>query len=839
MGSTFCYIEVALPISIKQLFTYRLIGDNNKNLIGRRVLVPFKSRTLTGVIINVSDNLEEKDYQIKDAIELLDSEQFITDELLKLAKWISEYYFSPIGETLKAIAPLSLSLRTEKYVTLNNPIEINDLFLKNAPKQKLIYDYLLSRTSKAPVSITYLQKKFKINTISSILLSMQEKKIINITNNLKETIKDKKEKVISLNYNFFTNEININLELDKLEKKAPKKYKFLLFLAENFENKITTLKYSEINKEYSKSIINYFVEKNIIFIDEIIIDKEEYIVQGSSLAKTNELKLELTDEQKNAVIEINKSIQSNKFQTFLLFGVTGSGKTLIYLHTIKEAISQNKSALILVPEISLTPQLIDRFSKAFPNQISVFHSKMSDYERFKAFQKARQGETKIIIGARSAVFAPLCNLGLIIVDEEHESTYKQDAPNPRYNARDVAVYRAKLENATIVLGSATPSIESFYNYETGKYKLLEVKMRADGAQMPKIYAINTIECRKQGQMNGEFSGVLINSIKEKLEKKEGIILFQNRRGFATYLQCYDCGHIPMCNQCSVSLVYHRTTNDLQCHYCGYIEKANKGCTICGYPHMKEIGAGTQRIEEELASILEINKIDYAIERIDLDTTKLKGSHRAILERFAKGDTDILVGTQMVAKGLDFDRVSLVGVINADLLMFLPNFRANERTYQQLSQVAGRAGRKANTIGEVIIQTSQTDAFVIQNVIKNDYYTFYKSELKTRMAAQYPPFFRFCVVEFKSSNAELVEEASQYFRRYLRNTEKIKILGPIIPTINKIENNYRRLIILKNNKLLDPNAKYLISCLKYAESNYLSSKYKDVKFIIDIDSNISI
>lgn len=841
MNNGFCYIEVALPISIKQLFTYKLTIENNENLVGRRVLVPFRNKTLTGVIINVLDNFIDKNYQIKDVIELLDTEQFISDELLKLAKWISEYYFSPIGETLKAIAPLSLNIRTESYISLNNnnQINFNDLIFKNAPKQKLIYNYLLQRNSTTPISINYLQKKLKINNISPILHSMQEKNLINITNELKKTVKDRTEKVIILNANFFNNENHLNSELDQLEKKAPKKFSFLIFLAENFENNSIYLKYSQISKKFNRSIINYFVEKKIISFEEKIFEDIKNFSQDYSLAKTNELELELTEEQKEAKFEISNAIESELFNVFLLFGVTGSGKTLVYLHSIKQALSKKKSALILVPEISLTPQLIDRFSKAFPGQVSVFHSKMSDYERFQAFQKARQGETKIIIGARSAVFAPLRNLGLIIVDEEHESSYKQDSPNPRYNARDVAVYRAKLVNATIVLGSATPSIESYYNYQTGKYKLLEIKSRADGAKLPEIRAINIIECRKQGLMNGEFSAFLVNSIKEKLQKKEGVILFQNRRGYAAYLQCPDCGHIPMCNQCSVSLVYHRTTNDLQCHYCGYVEKANKGCSICGFLNMKEIGAGTQRIEDELTSTLEIEKTNYTIERIDLDTTKLKGSHRAILERFAKGETDILIGTQMVAKGLDFERVSLVGVINADLLMYVPNFRANERTFQLLSQVAGRAGRSANTKGEVVIQTSQPDAFVIQNVIRNDYYSFYENELRTRNSAQYPPFFRFCVVEFKSENVELVEEASQFFRKFLKNTEKVKVLGPIIPTINKIENNYRRLIILKNNKALDPNAKYLIRNLKYAESHYITSKYKDVKLIIDVDSNYSI
>jgi len=450
-----------------------------------------------------------------------------------------------------------------------------------------------------------------------------------------------------------------------------------------------------------------------------------------------------------------------------------------------------------------------------------------------------KGNVKIVVGARSAVFIPLRNLGLIIVDEEHETTYKQDSPNPRYNGRDVAIMRGKFENATVVLGSATPSIESYYNASIGKYQLLEIKSRADGANLPAIKIIDTVNNRKKGLMRGEFSNDLLEKIKEKIQKKEGVILFQNRRGFASYLQCPDCGYVPMCDQCSVSLVFHKTTQDLRCHYCNYIKKNIYTCPECGCNNMREIGAGTQRIEDELAALLEMENQPYTIERIDLDTTRLKGSHRGILERFAKSKTDILVGTQMVAKGIDFERVTLVGVMNADLLMYVHNFRASERALQLLIQVAGRSGRKSNTKGEVIIQTSQPDNLVIQNVLNNDYFSFYSSEISTRKKAKYPPFYRFCVVEFKDENVEKVEAAAAFFRKFLSNNNHIDVLGPIVPTINKIQKQFRRIIIIKNNKINDPQAKFLRLYLKNAKSHYLSSKYKNTKFVIDIDSNQSV
>lgn len=843
MNTEFCLIEVALPVAVDNVFTYKLQYPKSDSLVGCRVIVPFKNTKKTGVIVNIlqDDHKADINYQIKFAYELLDNSPIISDKLLSLARWISEYYFSPLGETIKAMIPLSLNIKSEKKIKLKQYLNDNEIdrIFKNTTNQKIVYDFLRNRKNNSEISQSFLKKKLKIDNISYVVEALAKKNLVEIKDSINQSISQQFEKLIFLNENFFTDNDKVIHLLNILEKKATKKLQFLLMLVEKYEENQKCLYYSSVISQFNKKIIDFFITNDIIYI--ALQEKEQRFLENAnfSLAKINELNLPLTSEQLYAKNTIEEAVVKGISNTFLLFGVTGSGKTLIYLHVIKKTIEIGKSALVLVPEIALTPQLIDRFSKSFPNQVAIFHSKMSEQERFQVINNILKGNVKIVVGARSAVFAPLKNLGLIIVDEEHESSYKQDSPNPRYNGRDVAIMRGKFENATVVLGSATPSIESYYNAKVGRYKLLEIKSRADGANLPVIKIIDTINNRKHGLMQGEFSNELLEKIKEKILKKEGVILFQNRRGFASYLQCPDCGYIPMCNQCSVALVFHKTTHDLQCHYCNASKKNTNTCPECGCNNMKEIGAGTQRIEDELATLLEMDNLNYTIERIDLDTTRLKGSHRAILERFAVGKTDILVGTQMVAKGIDFERVTLVGVINADLLMYVPNFRANERTLQLLIQVSGRSGRKSNSKGEVIIQTSQPDSFVIQNVVNNDYVSFYNNEIRTRQTAKYPPFYRFCIVEFKDENVEKVEAAASFFRKFLNNNSYINVLGPIIPTINKIQNQYRRIIIIKNDKSKDPAAKLLNSLLTKAKSHYFSSKYKNIRFVIDIDSNQSV
>jgi primosomal protein N' (replication factor Y) len=538
-------------------------------------------------------------------------------------------------------------------------------------------------------------------------------------------------------------------------------------------------------------------------------------------------------DQEIAIRAVTGAMDAGTFRTFLLHGVTGSGKTQVYIEAIKHAIANGKRGLMLVPEIALTLQLVERFTDAFGDRVVVLHSRMSDGERFDGWRRAASGNCDVVIGARSALFAPLRNIGIIIVDEEHESSYKQFDAQPRYNARDGAIVRAQINNAVAVLGSATPSIESYYNAQRGKYTLIQLPERVDNAKEPKIVIVDTVTARNQNLMRGHLSMRLIHDIRERLKKGEGIILFQNRRGFSTRLECTSCSHSPMCPHCAVTLTYHKHRNELRCHYCGYGRKADTQCEICGNHDLRQPGVGTQKVEEELIEFLPEAKIA----RMDLDTTSKKGSHRQILTAFANGEVDILLGTQMVAKGLDFSRVSLVGVISADTQLLLPDFRASERTFQLLTQVAGRAGRRSEIEGEVVIQTAHANHPAVQASFKKDYLTMYNDELATRKELNYPPFSRFIVLEFRSEDQAEANQHSQMFRRLLpSDNPAMTVLGPTPALIWKLRNFYRYQIVIKNLKAVDPGGKIFAAVFADAYERYRKEHGKNsVQMIVDVDA----
>lgn len=835
MKKNILYIKVALPIGLDRLFTYQINGyDRNDDLIGRRVAVPFAKRSLTGVVVEFDDQ-PSSDYQIKGINEFLDDSPVFSLSLLKLAKWVSEYYMCPLGETLKAALPQGMTPKSVVKTSIQPEAFGMDLdsYFKNAPKRKELFEFL--KKQNAPVSIEYLQKKLKSTSISPLLSTLQEAGLIHCEQVSTKAVKPKTLKCIVFNPEFFDDDSKFLPHLELAEKKAPARAVLLTRLFELYQSGRREVHVKDLEEKPTPAQISVFEKAGLISVISKEINRNDEQKPTNSLAKRNEYELDLTEEQQSATDKVINAIDVGAFKAFLLNGVTGSGKTLVYLHAIHHVIALGKSALMLVPEIALTPQLIDRFEKVFPGQIAVFHSRMSDGERFDAWRAAQSGEAKIVIGARSGIFAPLKDLGLIIVDEEHESSYKQDSQNPRYNARDTALVRASFENAVVLLGSATPSFESLHNVRAGRYELLEILHRADGAKMPVVKAIDMISAGKTGQMRGSFSKELLDKIVDRLQKKEGVILFQNRRGFASYLECPDCAEIPTCKNCSVTLVFHRAANQLRCHYCGYVAKAHRTCVRCGHPDMREVGSGTQRIEEELAEYMDMQNIVCSIERMDLDTTSAKGSHRAMLERFSNGQTDILIGTQMVAKGLDFDRVTLVGVVNADIQLFLPDFRAGERTVQLLLQVSGRAGRSAALQGEVLIQTAHPNNPAIIHSIENNYKDYFRDEVVFRKNALYPPFSRFCLIEFTCEDMTLVAEAANFFYAGIPRWQHFITLGPILPTIAKLRGKNRRLIVIKNLKELDPKGAFLRAALREALVKYAEKSYPSVKFSIDIDT----
>jgi primosomal protein N' (replication factor Y) len=857
------YWKIAIPKPINELFTYFTNYDTPINIVGSRVLVPFgrNNQTLTGIVVKEyvlcfnEDNSNNKPFanvqKSKEILEIIDSTPSLSSNMLKFISWISEYYLSPIGETFRVAIPAGISPKTIIKIIPNrekSAAALQSIYQSNPTRAKII-SFLLSEVNGH--SVEYLGRILDISNIQYHINYLLEHGLIFFEQKEKR-IFAKYVKAVKLSNRIIEDDDFRKITFDNLDKKASKQSEMLMFLLMQNRKKAVPILFSEVSKVFANynPIIKSLEKKSIVEIIEIEIDRNKTNQNSvEKLSSVNESLLSLTDEQQHCVKEISKSLDDNNFSIFLLHGVTGSGKTLIYLHTIKKTIELNKSVLILVPEISLTPQLIDRFNNVFPNMISVIHSSISDGERYDAWRAVLLGKTKIVLGARSALFSPLSNLGLIIVDEEHENSYKQDNQIPYYQARDAAIMRAKIENCPIVLGSATPSLESYYNAIQKKYKLLEIKNRADNAKMPNIQIVDMISARKNGQVVGDFSRGLIDKIKEKLSKKEGIILFQNKRGFASHLKCPDCGFIPQCVHCSVSLTYHQTTNELRCHYCGYSIKYNKTCEVCGAAEMKLVGSGTQRIEEQLNSILQNEGTKCIIDRLDTDTTRKKGTHRNILQKFSKGETDILLGTQMVAKGLDFDRVTLVGVINADIQLMLPDFRSAERTFQLLSQVAGRAGRRGNISGEVIIQTSLQSKYAIEKVKNNDYLGFFNIEWSKRKETSFPPFVRFCIIEFMGNNEEKVyQQANVYFSIFLNIIQQanekfknsIEFFTPQAPLISKLNDRYRVQISVKNNKTIDPQGKYLRAALMNASKAYSQNHSTSlVNVRIDIDTYSSL
>jgi primosomal protein N' (replication factor Y) len=839
------YWNVAVPRPIDDLWTY--YSDESSDLSGYRVLVPFgnKDGQLAGVVVSENLDVETLDSKrIKCISEVIDVRPAFSGSMLKLMQWMSNYYQCPIGETFKVAIPSGISPKTVVRI-IPNRTNIDLEQIRN-PKHYKLLSFLLANVSE--YSIDYLERYLQIANLQPHINYLLERNLIAVE---QENTRPRAKfvKGVVLDSRLLTEGSYRKEVLDVLDKKAPSQSSLLAFVALHQVRTGKPVLVSEIGKVVSShnSVIKALEKKELLTVVEIEEDRNKKGQENGKLASRNEAKLRLTAEQEHCIEEIVGSIGEGVFDTYLLHGITGSGKTLVYIHSIERVLALGKSALVLVPEISLTPQLIDRFNIVFPEQIAVFHSRLSDGERYDAWRSVLSGRTKIVLGARSALFAPLQDLGLIIVDEEHEPSYKQDSSIPYYHCRDAAIMRAKLENATIVLGSATPSVETYYNAMSGKYKLLAIKERADNARLPSIQMIDMLDASKQGQVVGDFSHALVDKIKDRVSKREGIILFQNKRGFASYLRCMDCGHIPICEHCSVTLTYHQASNELRCHYCGYSRKVFSTCEVCGKVGMQRVGSGTQRVEEQLSGILSDEGVNCKIARLDLDSTRKKGEHRAILQDFVDGKTDILLGTQMVAKGLDFDRVTLVGVINADIQLLLPDFRSGERTFQLLSQVSGRAGRSGNKYGEVIIQTTQCKNYAIEAVMANNFGKYYEKEVKIREGAAFPPFVRFCVIEFGSIKEEQARVNAERFYGIMHQLvlnsdviyrQAVLYYPPQAAIIAKINDKYRFHLSVKSVKRYDLQGIYLHTLLTKAHSIY-KQKYAlgSVSVRIDIDSYI--
>ncbi|KXB98565.1 MAG: hypothetical protein AA908_04075 [Chlorobi bacterium NICIL-2] len=832
------FVNVAVPLPMRKLFTYRTPSDLAIER-GSRVVVPFGSKLYTGIVVEL-DVPPHPD--AKPIAELLDEQKpAITPVLLDLTRWIADYYLCSWGEALAAALPRPLAPQSVVRVRIRRmPSEQEQLAMeRRAPKRARLLSVLASHRS--PVTVAHLERQLETESITAQLEALEQAGYIELLTSIEGAQSPPVERAVQLSDALASSAQAFQRALEELEQRAPKQAQALVAIAQHTTEVRAPLRWKDAQRLASDGVLRALVARG--YLVQSMIERSSHAdPSGESLApEHNERELPLTDEQTHAVERIRQALEDGKPKTFLLHGVTGSGKTLVYIHAIARALAQGRTALVLVPEISLTPQLIDRFQRAFGEGVIAFHSRMSATERYTAWRTIRNGNARVVLGPRSALFAPLERVGIIIVDEEHDPSYKQESPAPRYHGRDAAVVRAHLEHAVAVLGSATPSLESMYNAGTGRYHLLELAKRADGALLPTIRLVHVIEERKRGAMHGRFSRILLEAIIERVAKREGVILLHNRRGFAPRLECPECGYVPHCSTCSVALTYHKRTNQLRCHYCGRSYPVPNHCPQCGNPTLEAIGAGTQRIEDELDALLKQNGVSAVIARVDSDSTSPKGSLRKLLHDFASGRSDIIIGTQMIAKGLDIGRVTLVGVINADMQLYVPDFRAAERTFQLLTQVAGRAGRRSDRPGEVIIQTAHPDHTAIRCAAMYRYDLFYNDELQERREAHYPPFSRVVLVEFASTDATLVEQHAQAFAHYMpRGIEAITTLGPARPSIERLEGKYRRIVLVKGDRQLDPNGVELRRSLLTAWSAY-SQRYasSSVRVTIDVDTQSSL
>ena len=817
------YVEVVFPLPFRQTFTYRVPEELEPfAIMGVRTVAPFGKRTITGFIVNTSLKTSVKE-KIKSIYDILDDSPVLDNLRLKFYEWLSDYYLSSLGEALRLAVPLGTDVASKRKILID-PEYCEKLLSEEKKKTSVRATILKELATRIQITQSHLSKLVGKKNIYSQIRTLQKQGAITITDDVeKAKVKPKKVKYVKLSKTIG----EVYAAFPELESHSPKQVKILLELIA-IKSKEKLLPVAELlhKTESSKASIDSLQKKGFI----TVFDKEVERRYSEAYSEDHQ-ELKATVQQAAIIKSVAPLIKKEKFHTFLIHGVTGSGKTQVYIELTKEALKQKKTVLILVPEISLTPQMTSRLFNNFGDTVTVIHSRMSAGQRFDSWRRVLSGKSRVVIGARSALFAPLRNIGLIVVDEEHDASYKQAELIPRYNARDAAVYLGNLNKCPVVLGSATPSIESMYNAKTGKYQLLELPERIDDAKLPHIKFVNINIERKKKKMENVFSRTLLDKIEDRLKKKEGTIILQNRRGFSTQIYCEDCGEVETCDNCSVPMVFHINKNIIQCHYCGLVKDVPGACTNCGSLAIKYFGTGTERVEDELAYYFPSANIT----RVDSDSISRKAVLSKILLSFSKGDIDILVGTQMVSKGLDFSRVTLVGVIAAETTLWLPDFRADERTFQLLTQVSGRAGR-SQVPGEVIIQTQNEKHFTLQMVLKNDYFGFYNKELADRQKMGYPPFTRIALIETKDQSEKKARGAIYDFYNELKKYKKwLNISSPAYAVIARLKDNYRFHILIKSSKDDDPGGAVLRKAIldSFVEFNR-KSRYKDVKLFYDID-----
>ena len=809
------YADVILPLPLEGTFTYKLTKKQYDILgIGYRVAVSFgKRKVYTGVIKNIHND-KPKLYETKPIEFIYDKKELVSKLQLDFWTWVSKYYFTPLGDVLKAAVPSTFLLESDTIIIKKeiNKSDIDDM----SNDEYLIYEALDFQNLKINEVSDILDKKNTYSVIQKMIL----KGFVELNFEINEKYKPKLLNVLFLNTDLLESK-KIKNSLEVLDR-SPKQKELILHIISNIKSQeYLILKDLKKSIKFSDSTLKSLEQKGFITIEKIKIDRN--FKKEEVYLKTNDL----SESQTSALNELKNHL--NDKDVILLEGVTSSGKTEIYIKIIEDYLDKNMQVLYLLPEISLTTQIIQKLKIHFGNKISVFHSRYSLNERTEVWEniKNNNDKSKLVVGARSSVFLPFKNLGLIIVDEEHEISYKQQEPSPRYNARDSAIYLSKINNSKVILGSATPSIESSFNAKKAKYGYVKLNERFGNIEMPNIFTIDM-----KNELKHNYSSIFSIKLVEEIDKtiKEGkqVILFRNRRGYSPQWLCDSCGQNVMCDNCDVSLTYHLSSNILKCHYCGFSSKAEKKCSTCGSDSMIYKGDGTQQIEEIIKEIFP----DVISKRMDWDSTRGKWSFDNIINSFAKNEVDILIGTQMITKGLDFKNVNLVGVLNADHFLNFPDFRAHEKAFQVLTQVAGRSGRSGER-GKVFLQTYQPEHPIIKNVINNDYDKMYDNQLTERKDYNYPPFVRLIRITLKDKSYEKLNSSSDWINKVIRDNFNGIVLGPVYPEISRIKNKYHKEFLIKLRDLNEINKFRSIfqSILKSFDS---ISKYRSVRITVDVD-----
>lgn len=809
------FVEVILPLPLPKTFTYT-VTEAEFNFIapGMRIAVPFGTNKMYAALaVDLHQNPPQQ-YEARQIEYILDETPVANQQQLDLWKWMAHYYMCPIGDIYRCAFPSGLLLESDTYISKNpeheNTGELTD-------EEYLIFEALERQSALQMQEIMQILNK---KSVFPVVRKMLDKGIILVQESLSETYAPKYSRHIRL-ASAYRNPEGLQKLLEALKKSEKQRLLVMKYFNCVSDYQLVPVKTLLEGLNMSSSVLKSLIEKGVFEVHDIQEGRVNFSIDTIPLPQ-------LSGAQQQALDKIH--LQFEEKEVNLLFGVTSSGKTEIYINLIQDYLDTGKQVLYLLPEIALTTQLVGRLVKYFGNQVTVYHSKYSSNERVEAWHKVltNSSQARIVVGARSALFLPFAKLGLIIVDEEHEQTFKQFDPSPRYHARDAAVVLAKQVGAKVLLGSATPALETYYNAISGKYGKVELTERYGNVAMPEIVLVDLKEKSRKKQMSGHFSDTLIDAIQSTLNNRGQVILFQNRRGFSRLLECMTCGHVPQCTFCDVSLTYHLSRNQLRCHYCGYnIMKPNK-CLACASADVNTKGFGTEQVQEELSVLFPKAKV----ERMDQDTTRGKYSFNKLIDGIKSGTTDILVGTQMLAKGLDFENVRLVGIMNADNLLNQPDFRAYERSYQMMAQVAGRSGRTGQK-GSVIIQSYFPQHTIMQQVINNDYDAMFNEQIGEREKYKYPPFYKIIRLTLRQRDFEKVQAGAKWLHSVLLQKINVPVLGPEEPPVGRIRNEYLRNIMIKV-KVGQPLEQTKKTVQKIVDSFHAIPQYRSVKVVVNVD-----